>query len=267
MNLNRTFITFLSALLILTSAGCSKNKNADQLTRIKKDGILTVGVEGTYPPITYHDENGTLTGFDVDIAREIGKKLGVEIKFVEAEWDSLLAAVDSGRIDTVINAVSITEERKLKYDFTDPYVSLYRHIIVRKDNNTIKSLSDLKGTKCAENITTEYAAQLDALGSTIVPISSLQQAFDLISTGRADFTILEDVQFYPYLEAHPDAQFKIAFTIDDDVDQFAIPVKKNQTPLLNAVNDALNELKRDGTLSRISEKYFKADVIEKASIQ
>lgn len=235
----------------------------DEWARIQEEGILRVGVEGTYPPITYHDESGALVGFDVEIAEAIGEKLGVTVDFTEAEWDSLLAAVDSGRIDTVINAVSITQERKEKYDFTSPYVSLYRHIIVRGDNDTIKSLEDLNGTKCAENITTEYAEQLEELGAAIVPIDTLQQAFDLIESGRADFTILEDIQFYPYLKENPDADFKIAFTIDDDVDQFAIPVKKGETRLLDKIEQALAELKEDGTLSSISQKYFDSDVIEK----
>ncbi|MBD5454435.1 MAG: transporter substrate-binding domain-containing protein, partial [Lachnospiraceae bacterium] len=181
----------------------------------------------------------------------------------EAEWDSLLAAVDSGRIDTVINAVSITEERQEKYDFSKPYVSLYRNIIVKGDNDSIKGTEDLSGTKVAENITTEYAEQLEELGAELVPIDTLQQAFDLITTERADFTITEDIQFYPYLEEHPDADLKIAFTIYDDVDQFAIPLKKGETRLVDAVNQALDELIEDGTLSALSEKYFGSDVIEK----
>ena len=239
----------------------------DELADIIKAGTIKVGVEGTYPPITYHDEAGELTGFDVDVAKAIASKLGVEAEFTESEWDSLLASIDSGRIDTVINAVSVTEQRKQKYDFTEPYVSVYRNIIVKGDNDSIKDPEDLKGTKVAENITTEYAEQLEELGATIVPIDTLQQAFDLVTSNRADFTILEDIQFYPYLEEHPDADLKIAFTIDDDVDQFAIPVKKGEERLLRALNAALNELKADGTLSGLSEKYFNSDVIEKSSIQ
>jgi cystine transport system substrate-binding protein len=146
-------------------------------------------------------------------------------------------------------------------------VSVYRNIIVKGDNDSIKSLEDLNGTNVAENITTEYADRLEELGVTIVPIDTLQQAFDLVTTGRADFTILEDIQFYPYLEEHPDADLKIAFTIDDDVDQFAIPFKKGETRLVDAVNKALNELKEDGTLSAISEKYFNSDVIEMDSVK
>lgn len=281
----RKSILTVGLLVALLLTGCGQKENAktaenvsaestqsaesadDELARILDEGVLKVGVEGTYPPITYHDEEGNLTGFDIEVSQAIGEKLGVEVEFVEAEWDSLLAAIDSGRIDTVINAVSITSERQKKYDFTSPYVSLYRNIIVKGDNDTIKSLEDLNGTNCAENITTEYADRLEELGATIVPIDTLQQAFDLITSGRADFTILEDIQFYPYLKEHPDADLKIAFTIDDDVDQFAIPFKKGETRLVEAVEQALNELKADGTLSEISEKYFDSDVIDKDSVQ
>lgn len=206
----------------------------------------------------------------MEVAEAIGQKLGVEVEFTEAEWDSLLAAVDSGRIDTVINAVSITEERQEKYDFSSPYVSLYRNVIVKGDNDTIHSLDDLNGTKVAENITTEYAQQLEELGATIVPIDTLQQAFDLVTTGRADFTLLEDIQFGPYIKENPDADLKIAFTIDqdpDDVDQFAIPVKKGEIALTDAIENALNELKADGTLGALSVKYFENDVIDYSSIE
>lgn len=270
--LSLLFIGTLVGTLLMGCGNAAQTSNSDdvqgedvgdELARIQKEGVLKVGVEGTYPPITYHDEEGNLIGFDVEIAQAIGEKLGVEVEFTEAEWDSLLAAVDSGRIDTVINAVSITEERQQKYDFSKPYVSLYRNIIVKGDNDSIKGAEDLNGTKVAENITTEYAEQLEELGAELVPIDTLQQAFDLITTGRADFTITEDIQFYPYLEEHPDADLKIAFTIYDDVDQFAIPLKKGETRLVDAVNQALDELIKDGTLSALSEKYFGSDVIEK----
>lgn len=257
------------SLVFSTGSIVSAEEADDELARIQEEGVLKVGVEGTYPPITYHDEDGNLTGFDVEVAEAIGKKLGVKVEFTESEWDSLLAAIDSGRIDTVINAVSITEERQEKYDFTEPYVSLYRNVIVKGDNDSIKSLEDLDGTKVAENITTEYAEQLEALGVEIVPIDTLQQAFDLVTSGRADFTLLEDIQFGPYIKEHPDADLKIAFTIDndpEDVDQFAIPFKKGEERLVDAVDQALNELKEDGTFKKLSEKYFENDVIDYDSI-
>lgn len=264
----------LMAVLALGGCGKSAGSNAgtsedadDELARILKEGVLKVGVEGTYPPVTYHDENGVLTGFDVEVAQAIGEKLGVEVQFVEAEWDSLLLAIDSGRIDTVINAVSATDERKEKYDFTEPYVSVYYNVIVKADNDSIQSLDDLNGKKAGENITSAFSTRIEDLGAEIVVIDSLQEAIDLVTTGRADFTLTSDIMFYTYLEEHPDVDVKIACRFGEDKDQFAVPFKKGETRLVDAVNQALNELKADGTLTALSEKYFNSDVIEKSSIQ
>ena len=98
-------------------------------------------------------------------------------------------------------------------------------------------------------------------------IDSLQEAIDLVTTGRADFTLTSDILFYTYLDEHPSADVKIACRFGEDKDQFAIPFKKGETRLVNAVNQALDELKADGTLTTLSEKYFNSDVIEKASIE
>lgn len=267
-------VGILVAVLALGGCGQGTGSNAgtseeadDELARILKDGVLKVGVEGTYPPVTYHDENGVLTGFDVEVAQAIGEKLGVEVQFVEAEWDSLLLAIDSGRIDTVINAVSATDERKQKYDFTEPYVSVYYNVIVKTDNDSIQGLEDLNGKKVGENITSAFTTRLEELGAEIVVIDSLQEAIDLVTTGRADFTMTSDIMFYTYLEEHPNVDVKIACRFGEDKDQFAIPFKQGETRLVDAVNQALDELKADGTLTALSEKYFNSDVIEKSSIK
>lgn len=271
----------LASVLVISGCGQSGDQSAnsisgdstatedvdDELARIQREGVLKVGVEGTYPPVTYHDEDGVLTGFDVEVAQAIGEKLGVEVEFVEAEWDALLAAIDSGRIDTVINAVSVTDERQEKYDFTEPYVSVYYNVIVKGDDDSIQSLEDLNGKKAGENITSAFASRIEELGAEIVVIDSLQEAVDLVTTGRADFTLTSDILFYPYLEANPEVDVKIACRFGEDKDQFAIPFKKGETRLVEAVNQALDELKADGTLSAISEKYFNSDVIEKSSIE
>ena len=174
-----------------TSASSAASAGAaeadDELARIQKAGSIKVGVEGTYPPVTYHDENGDLVGFDIDVAKAVAQKLGVKAEFVESEWDSLLAGVDSGRLDTVINAVSITDEREEKYDFAGPYFYITRQVVVRTGNDDLHSLDDLKGKKVATNITNDYAPELEKLGVTIVPIETSEEAATLVLSGRADF--------------------------------------------------------------------------------
>ena len=231
----------------------------DELAAIQKAGKIVVAVEGTYAPYTYHGDDGSLTGFDIDMAKAIAKKLGVEAEFVEGDWDALLAGVDSGRFDTVINNVSITDERAAKYDFTTPYLYMGILVVVKDDNDSIKSVADFKGKKTANNITNAYATELEAEGATIVPISTAEEAANLVESGRADFTTYGPAVFNDYMKQHPDAKLKVAFQINDQIDKAGIPFRKGETRLVEAVNKALDELRADGTLSKLSEEYFGAD--------
>ncbi len=232
----------------------------DELAAIQQAGKLVVGVEGTYPPFTYHDpDTNDLTGLDVDIAKALGEKLGVEVEFVEAAWDSLLAGIDSGRLDTVINAVSVTDERREKYDFSDSYFYLYKQIVVRGDNEDIHGPEDLNGKKIATNVTNATAPWFEEQGATIVGIDSSGEAADLLLSGRVDFISFNAVILQDYLQEHPDADLKVAFQIPTGLEEFAIPLRKGETRLLDAVNQALQELAEEGTLSELSMQYIGSD--------
>ena len=231
----------------------------DELSQIQESGVLKVGVEGTYPPYTYHDEDGELTGFDVEVAKAIADKLGVEADFTESAWDSLLAGIDSGRLDTVINAVSITDERSEKYDFAGPYFYITQQIVVSKDNDDIVDMDSLNGKKMANTATTAYLDLLEDAGASLVQINTADEAVALISSGRADFTTFNSVVFNEYLQQHPDANLKVAFVIPNVVDEYGVPVKKGETALYDAIQSAIDELKKDGTLSQLSMDYFDTD--------
>ena len=236
----------------------------DELSQIQESGVLKVGVEGTYPPYTYHDEDGELTGFDVEVAKAIADKLGVEADFTESAWDSLLAGIDSGRLDTVINAVSITDERSEKYDFAGPYFYITQQIVVAKDNDDIVDMDSLKGKKMANTATTAYLDLLEDAGASLVQINTADEAASLISSGRADFTTFNSVVFNEYLQQHPDANLKVAFVIPNVVDEYGVPIKKGETALHDAIQNAIDELKEDGTLSQLSMDYFDTDFTQEA---
>ena len=242
-----------------TSAAETTADVDDELAQIQKSGVLKVGVEGTYPPMTYHDESGELTGFDVEVAKKVAEKLGVTAEFTESDWDSLLAGIDSKRLDTVINAVSITEERSQKYDFAGPYFYITQQIVVRSDDDSITDMDSLNGKKCANTLTTAYLDLLEGAGAEIVPINTTEEAVSLINSGRADFTTFNSVIFNEYLEQHSDAKVKVAFAIPDLVDTYAVPIRKGETRLLEAVQSALDELAAEGILTEISEQYFGTD--------
>ena len=228
--LHRLFTAVLTGTLLF---GGTQLVFANELEDIQNAGVIKVGVEGTYQPYTYHDEDGNLTGFDVDVAKAIAEKLGVEVDFTEADWDSLLAGIESGRIDTVINAVSVTDERKEKYDFAGPYFYIEQQVVIKKGNDEIKSWDDLKGKKVATNITSTTADIYKAAGAEVVAISTSDEAASLVLSGRADFCSFNANVFSSYLKEHPDAELEAAFSVQDSVDEYAVPVKTAVKSLCN----------------------------------
>ncbi|MEJ8303393.1 amino acid ABC transporter substrate-binding protein [Saccharibacillus sacchari] len=244
------------------NAGTSEENTAaasNSLEKIKSAGKIVIGTEGTYPPFTYHDASGELTGFDVEIAREVAKRLGVEAQFEEAPWDSLLAGIDAGRFDSVFNEVSIRDDRKEKYDFSDPYISSGAVLIVREDNTDIKSLADLKGKKAAQSLTSNLADIARENGAEIVAIEGFQQAIDLLNSNRADATINDNLSFLDLKKQKPDLALKVVAEAED-ASQSGGVFAKNQPELVEAVNKALADMHSDGTYATISEKYFGKDV-------
>ncbi len=254
----------IGRLLAFTLAGSlllggAVTASANELEDIQNAGVIKVGVEGTFQPYTYHDEDGNLTGFDVDVAKAIADKLGVEVEFTESDWDSLLAGIDSGRLDTVINAVSITDERKEKYDFAGPYFYIAQQVVVKKGNDEIKSMDDIKGKTVATSITSTTVDTFEAAGAKVTAISTSDEAASLVLSGRADFCAFNANVFGSYLKEHPDAQLEAAFAVPDSTEEYAVPVKKGETELLDAIQKAIDELREDGTLSQLSEDYFDED--------
>ncbi len=246
------------------SAGTGAEANglgSDQLARIREAGKITVAMEGTWAPWTYHDETDKLVGFDVEVAQQIAGKLGVEAEFIEGEWDGLLAGLEAGRYDIMVNGVDYTEERAQKYDFSEPYGYIRTAIIVNKDNTDITSFEDLKGKTTANTISSTYAELAERYGATTTGVDDLNQTIELLLQKRIDATLNAEVTFYDYMGVHPDAELKIA-ALTEDANHVCIPLRKGEDSqsLREAINQAIAELKADGTLGQISEKYFGTDI-------
>lgn len=275
----RTFISMMSVMAaagVLTLSGCSNSSTstaasagassaagsaADQLAAIQASGKLIVALEGAWQPWSYHDESDTLVGYDVEVSRAIAEKLGVEPEYVESDWDSLFAGLDAGRFDMVCNGVEVTDERALTYDFTTPYGYIHTALAVRKDNDEINTFEDLKGKTTANSLASTYMELAESYGATVQGIDTLEETIQLLAAGRIDATLNADVSFYDYLNVHPDADFKIVAQTED-ASHVAIPLRKgdNSATLLEAVNNAIDELRADGTLKELGEKYFGQDI-------
>lgn len=247
-------IVLLSAL-ILTACGSSAT-NSD--TPIKSAGVLRVGTEGVYAPFSYHDPaTGELAGYDVDVARAVAEKLGVSVEFVETPWDTIFAALEANRFDVVANEVTISDERKAKYDLSQPYSVGEGVIVTRADDNSITSLADLKGKTTAQTITSNWAQVARDAGATVESVEGFTQAVALLTDGRVDAVINDSIAVYAYLAERGTAGVKIAAQTGEKSEQgFAARKDSGMLPELNA---ALDQLKEDGTLAAISEKYLKAN--------
>ena len=249
-------VKFVAALAV-----CLNLASANSLEQIKKDGVIRIGTIGIYKPFTYHNEKDELVGYDVDIAREVAKKLGVEAKFIESSWDANLAAFDTNKADAIFSQISVTEERKKKYDYSIPYMVSHAAIIVHKDTNDINSFADLKGKRSTHAVNSMWIPTVEKHGGIVVTAEGISEQINLVVTKRADDLIDDTVMFYDYMRQHPDTPIKIAVTGDEPMYTAAI-VKKGNKELLDAINQALKELKAEGKLKEISQIYLGKDISE-----
>lgn len=232
---------------------------------IQEEGTLTVGTAGTlYPASFREEESDTLTGFDVELMKEVAKRLDLEIEFKETAFDNMLTSVQNGQIDVAANDISVTEDRKEKFAFSKPYKYTYGTAIVRKsDLSGIESLEDLKGKKAAGEATTVFMDVAREYGAedVIYDNATNDQYLRDVSTGRTD-VILNDyylqtlaLAFFPEFDItiHPDIAYnpqEVAFLMDKENDE-----------LQENIDRVLDEMLEDGTVKKLSEQFYNgADV-------
>ena len=263
-NMKKKLCLLLAVLMLvctLSFVGCSEKKEKDLLATIQERGEIIIAMEGTWAPWTYHDEEGTLVGYDTEVGMLIAEKLGVKATFVEGAWDGLLTGLEGGRYDIMINGVDITDDRKETYDFSIPYAFNRTAIIVSNDNNEITSFEDLEGKTTANTISSTYAALAQSYGANITGVDDLNQTFERLFSGRIDATLNAEVSYYDYLAAHPEAPIKIA-ALTEEATEVAIPMRKGEetATLRAAIDAALEELRESGELAELSIKYFGVDI-------
>jgi cystine transport system substrate-binding protein len=255
-------MNWLKTLLVagaLASLTVVPAQAASKLEQIKTTGVFRIGTEGTYAPFTYHDASGKLVGFDVEIGEAIAKTLSVKAQFLEGKWDGLIAGLDADRYDAVINQVGITEARKAKYDFSEPYIASKAVLIVKSDNDEIKGFADLKGKKSAQSLTSNFGKIAESNGAELVGTDGFDQSIQLLINGRADATINDSLSFLDFKKHKPDAPVKIAAQ-QENADFSGIIIRKGEPDFLAAINKALETIKADGTYKKIADKYFGQDV-------
>ncbi|WP_214799922.1 transporter substrate-binding domain-containing protein [Exiguobacterium sp. s50] len=258
-----------SLLLAVPLAACGDSSTDQAETsrwdEIKEDGTLTVGTAGTLYPASFREEDSdTLTGFDVELMKEVGKRLDLEVQFKEMAFDNMLTSVQNGQVDVAANDISVTDDRKEKFAFSTPYKYTYGTAIVRKsDLSGIESLEDLKGKKAAGEATTVFMDVARQYGAeeVIYDNATNDQYLRDVSTGRTD-VILNDyylqtlaLAFFPEFDItiHPDIAYnpqEVAFLMD-----------KENAELQENIDRVLAEMLEDGTVKELSETFYNgADV-------
>lgn len=256
-----SFLTLIFALSVTACASSSNSSGSKNLTdQIKERGVLKVGTEGTYAPYTYHDsKTNKLVGYDVDVIRAVGKRMGVKVVFKESNWDSLFAGLNAKRFDTIANSVGINAEREKKYDFSRVYSSSQSVIVTRKNKTSITSLTDLKGIKVAQGLSSNYGEMTKKAGAVIVGQDDLSKALKMVSQGRAEATVNDQGAVLQYFKETQDKDLKIAANVGSNTARIAFPVLKG-SGLDKEFTKQLTAMKKDGTLKKISEKYFGKDI-------
>ncbi|MDV6377257.1 amino acid ABC transporter substrate-binding protein [Sporosarcina sp. GW1-11] len=224
-------------------------------------GVLNVGTEGTYAPFSFHDESGKLTGYDVEVTQEVAKRLGVEAKFFETQWDAIFAGLDAKRFDMIANQVGINEERKVKYEFSQPYTQSNSVLVVRAGEDI--AFDGMEGKKAAQTLTSNYGELAKSNGAEIIKIDGFNQAVDLVIAKRADGTYNDKLSVLDYMKQKPDAPIQIVEQEDiseENKSKNAFLFRQGNTDLVDEVNKALDAMREDGTLQEISEKWFGEDV-------
>ncbi|MFF3224321.1 transporter substrate-binding domain-containing protein [Nocardia suismassiliense] len=244
---------FAAAMLAIVAAtgltACSSSSDAN---------VLKVGTEGTYSPFSFQGTDGKITGYDIEVIQAVGDKLGKKVEFVLTPWDAIFAGLESKRFDLVANQVTINDERTNKYALSSPYTTSDGVIVTRADNNAITTLADLQGKTCAQSATSNWGKVATGAGAKVEAVEGFVQAIQLLKNGRVDATVNDTLAVAEYTKKTGDTGVKVSGKTGETSKQ-AFAARKGDAVIAD-VDRALNEMRADGTLAKISDKYFGTDV-------
>jgi len=245
----------LAGLLLVAAA-----QAADLLDEVKQRGQLRVALEGTYPPFNFKDEQGKLTGFDVEIAEGIAAKLGVKAAFTPTEWSAILAGLQAGKYDVIVNQVAATDKRRETFDFSAPYVWSQAQLITRNNEaRPMATRADLAGKTIGVGQGSNYADLARTIqGANVKVYPGAPEYLQDLATGRIDAAI-NDSLLIPYLAGKTKLPVKAGVALGE-AQANAIPFRKGSPKFKAAIDKALADMQADGSFAKISQKWFGRDV-------
>lgn len=267
----------VAAVLTLGVAGCSSSSNGSSATsadngssvstedqslqKVKDAGKLILGLDATFKPMGYTDENNEIVGFDIDVAEEVCSRLGVELVKQPINWETLTTDLNVGKCDCVWNGLSINEERQEKMNLTEPYMKNAMVFVVKGDS-TVEKMEDLKGKKISVQNGSSAQTILEACeikdDITISPIATNVEALQQLELGVVDAVFLDEVVADYEIKNSGKNYKKLAEGLEEE--EYAIAFRKDDQALRDAVQKTLSEMKADGKLAEISTKWFGSDI-------
>lgn len=259
----KKFIKFTMGLLVLliafSACGSKKEKKLNSLEKIKETKKIVIGIEEGYPPMEFRDKNNNLVGFDVDFVKEIGKRLGVDTEFFVVDFSGLIMALNSKKFDMAVASISITDERKKSIDFSKSYITGGQILAVKNGNTTIQNSNDLKGKVlgCQLGTTGEnVASKIDGL-KELKKYDKITDAFYELSLNRVDAVIMDSQVGWYYVNKKK-GEYEILDKIISK-EPMGIAYRKGDKEFMEKIDTIIDEMMEDGTLSKLSNKWFGFD--------
>ena len=275
MNIKKILTVALAgAISISMLAGCGAEKTQEvkednSLTKVQEQGYFTLGLDADFAPMGFTEDDGTIVGFDIDLANAVAEKMGVKVEVKPIDWDSKAMELSTGKIDVIWNGFSITDERRQEVLFSNPYLSTKQSVIV-KAGSDIQTKADLAGKKIAlqDGSTSEDALKADAAtyesigDDNISRFKENSQVLMEVEAGRADAAVIDEIFVRYYLQKENMLDKFVVLEEGFDEEDYGVGGRLGDYALMEAVNKALDECKADGTTSEISMKWFGEDLIK-----
>lgn len=263
--------SLLIVVSVMLMVGCTtkdaSNQEGDKsLEEIKENGKLVLGLDDSFPPMGYADENGEIVGFDIDLAKEVAKRMGVELELKPIDWDGKILSLNNKDIDVIWNGLTITEERKEKVGFSKPYLK-NRQIIIVNSNSDIETKANLADKIVAVQLGSSGQDALAADTETekslkeVRKFSNYTEALMDLKAERVDAVVIDEVVGRYYIAKKP-GEYKVAKD-DFGKEEYGIGFRKGDSSFINEVDRILDEMKADGTAAEISKKWFGEDIVVK----
>lgn len=260
----KKIITSFVGAMALVLVGCgSNNTETDSYEQIVEEGEFTVGLDDTFAPMGFRDSNGEVVGFDIDLANEVGDRLGLDVEFQPIDWALKETELNNGNIDAIWNGYTITEERQEQVDFSTPYLENSQIVIVLEES-PIQTIADLSGKVVAAQQSSSAVDAINADPSNIVDQFANQEivvypsnndVFNDLGSGRSDAIVVDETLGRYYMKQNEDVAYRV---LEENFgeEEYAVGFRKVDDQLTEAVNGALDEMKTDGTFDEIYAKWF-----------